>query len=111
MEIKEETMELIAGILGMIICWRGRAYKEIRLFFASFAMLTFYFCYIMILSQFVMPRTSLWEHEIFMKFLFAFFTIIPLMMHAVIYGTLLTGIYKTIKRFQGKSKEEGTKEQ
>lgn len=100
-------MELIAGILGMIICWRGRTYKEIRLFFASFAMLTFYFCYIMFFSEFVLPRISLFEHERFMKFLFAFFTVLPLIMHVVIYGALLVGIYKTIKRFQGNAKEEG----
>ncbi len=93
-------MELIAGIIGMIICWRGREHKEIRLFFLSFAMLTIYFCYIMIFSEFVLPRISLLEYEIFMKFLFILFTIIPLVMHVVIYGTLLIGIYMIIKRLR-----------
>lgn len=93
-------MELIAGIIGMLICWRGRKYKEIRLFFLSFAMLTFYFCYIMIFSEFVLPRISLLEHETFMKLLFVLFTVIPLMLHVVIYGTLLIGIYMSIKRLK-----------
>lgn len=93
-------MELIVGIMGMLICWRGREHKEIRLFFLSFAMLTIYFCYIMIFSEFVLPRISLLEYEIFMKFLFILFTIIPLVMHVVIYGVLLIGIYMIIKRLR-----------
>ena len=101
-------MELIAGMIGMFICWRGRAFKEIRLFFISFAMLTFYVAYMMVVSKFILPRFYHLGHEIYGRYIFIFYTVIVLIIYAVIYGTLLLGIYKTIKRFRGEkeSKEE-----
>jgi len=106
-------MELIAGILGMIICWRGRAYKEIRLFFVSFAMQVFAFLYFIIFVNLVIPYLLL-PHvdelgpEAYASLTYIFLSLVALLLHGIGYGLLLLGIYRIIKRLQSQQQTGGS---
>ncbi len=109
-------MELIAGILGMIICWRGRAYKEIRLFFASFAMQVFAFLYFIVFVNLVIPYLLL-PHvdelgpEVYASLTYIFLSLVSLLLHGISYGLLLLGIYRIIKRLRNNLHGNGVDKQ
>lgn len=109
-------MELIAGLLGMMICWRGRAYKEIRLFFASFAVQSFASLYFIIFVNFVIPYLLL-PHldelgpEVYASLMYIFLSLVALLLHGIGYGLLLLGIYRIIKHLRNNLHGNGVEQQ
>jgi|GEM_PF-2635025 len=104
-------MELIAGILGMIICWRGREHKEIRLIFGFFVLQVVAFLYSisfvrLFIPYVLMPRYIELRPELYHRLIYIFFSLISLVMHGVAYGLLLVGLYRIIKRLRNYVEEK-----
>ena len=104
-------MEVIAGILGMIICWQGRAYKEARFIFVFFALqiVTFLYSFIFVklfIPYVLLPRYESLGAENYTRLIHIFFSYTSLAVHGIGYGFLLVGLYRIIKRLRNHVEEK-----